>query len=365
MAPDRTADRWEWRTFAPSLAELEVAVGSAAEVKPRESSEIYLVGGEDHLNLKIRDSVIELKVLEQTDEHGLELWRPVEKLAFPAEASDVRRLLDHFHVASPTEDMESLGDFLRWVLATGHFRAINVHKARRNFVLGGCPAEFAIIKVSGDAQQSFCIENVEREPLLGALRQLGLPSKRNTSFPRALRQNFRVLASPCTSQRSQNVEIERKFLVDQSKWRPKDSGTEFRQGYLSSAKDRIVRVRIAGGEGTLTIKGLTIGTVRSEFEYPIPAADAAMMLDRLCEKPLIEKTRHKEHVGDRMWEIDVFHGDNEGLTVAEVELVSKEEVVRPPDWILQEVSEDPRYFNSNLLKHPYRTWHATGGMPVS
>ena len=151
-------------------------------------------------------------------------------------------------------------------------------------------------------------------------------------------------------------EIERKFLVKTAAWRPQDAGVHFKQGYLNTQKERVVRVRIEGAKAKLTIKGVTTGVTRSEFEYPIPVEDAAILLDNLCEKPLIDKHRHKEVHGGKTWEIDVFHGDNEGLVVAEIELESEAEAFVRPDWVGEEVSSDPRYFNSNLLKNPFKNW---------
>jgi len=151
-------------------------------------------------------------------------------------------------------------------------------------------------------------------------------------------------------------EIERKFLVKTAAWRPQDAGVHFKQGYLNTQKERVVRVRIEGAKAKLTIKGVTTGVTRSEFEYPIPVEDAAILLDNLCEKPLIDKHRHAEVHGGKTWEIDVFHGDNEGLLVAEIELESEAEAFVRPDWVGEEVSSDPRYFNSNLLKNPFKNW---------
>ena len=151
-------------------------------------------------------------------------------------------------------------------------------------------------------------------------------------------------------------DIERKFLVKTADWVPQGAGTYYKQGYLNSQKERVVRVRIAGDKGQLTIKGITTGVTRVEFEYPIPVEDAGLMLDNLCEKPLIEKHRHKEVHGGKTWEIDVFHGENEGLVVAEIELTTEDEAFNRPAWLGEEVSSDPRYFNSNLLKNPYKNW---------
>ena len=153
-------------------------------------------------------------------------------------------------------------------------------------------------------------------------------------------------------------EIERKFLVKHDAWVPRDAGTYFKQGYLNSQKERVVRVRIEGNKAKLTIKGITTGVTRSEFEYPLPIEDAAILLDQLCEPPLIDKHRHVEEHGGHTWEIDVFHGDNEGLVIAEVELQSEDEKVVLPPWAGAEVSGDPRYFNSNLISNPYKNWRA-------
>lgn len=151
-------------------------------------------------------------------------------------------------------------------------------------------------------------------------------------------------------------EIERKFLVKTAAWKPQGEGIHFKQGYLNTQKERVVRVRIEGAKAKLTIKGVTTGVTRSEFEYVIPVEDASILLDNLCEKPLIDKHRHAEVHGGKTWEIDVFHGDNEGLVVAEIELESETEAFVRPNWAGDEVSSDPRYFNSNLLKNPFKNW---------
>ncbi len=151
-------------------------------------------------------------------------------------------------------------------------------------------------------------------------------------------------------------EIERKFLVKGEQWKAAAKGTVYRQGYLSSAKERVVRVRTIEKEGFLTIKGITKGVSRSEFEYEISVEDANIMLDEICEKPLIEKKRYKIAVGALVFEVDEFFGENEGLVVAEVELADEKQKIDLPDWIGAEVSGDPRYFNSNLIRHPYKKW---------
>ena len=151
-------------------------------------------------------------------------------------------------------------------------------------------------------------------------------------------------------------EIERKFLVSGELWRETAEGTRYRQGFLSTEPKRTVRVRVAGPRGTITVKGKNIGARRAEFEYEIPVADAERMLDTLCKRPLIEKVRYTLAIGPHTWEIDVFEGDNAGLVVAEIELSREDEAFERPDWVGNEVTDDPRYFNSNLVANPYRTW---------
>ena len=151
-------------------------------------------------------------------------------------------------------------------------------------------------------------------------------------------------------------EIERKFLVRGDSWRTLAKGTTYRQGYLNSVKERTVRIRTVGDKAFLTIKGLTVGATRTEYEYEIPMADCNAMLDALAERPLIEKKRYKVDFGGVTWEIDEFFGENAGLIVAEVELKTEDQAFKQPDWIGEEVTGDPRYFNANLIKHPYSKW---------
>jgi len=152
------------------------------------------------------------------------------------------------------------------------------------------------------------------------------------------------------------VEIERKFLLQGDAWRGLGQAVLLRQGYLSSARERVVRVRIEGQQAMLTIKGANVGATRGEWEYPIPLADAAELLDGLCEQPLIEKYRHRiEHAG-MVWEVDEFLGANAGLIVAEIELASEDQPFEKPDWVGAEVSGDARYYNANLIRHPFSQW---------
>lgn len=151
-------------------------------------------------------------------------------------------------------------------------------------------------------------------------------------------------------------EIERKFLVKSLEWKEQTEGILYRQGYLNSLKERTVRIRTINEKAFIAIKGITVGFSRLEFEYEIPFADAKQMLDELVEKPIIEKYRYKLKQGDLMWEIDEFLGENEGLIVAEVELKDAQQTFVKPAWLGEEVSSDPRYFNSNLVLNPYKNW---------
>ncbi len=150
-------------------------------------------------------------------------------------------------------------------------------------------------------------------------------------------------------------EIERKFLLRNDSWRREARGIHYRQGYLSSVKERTVRVRIVGEQGFLTVKGVTRGFSRLEFEYEIPFADAEPLLE-MCEKPIIEKKRYKLKHRDLLWEIDEFEGDNEGLILAEVELESEDQEIVLPLWIGEEVTADERYYNASLSRRPFKEW---------
>ena len=154
-----------------------------------------------------------------------------------------------------------------------------------------------------------------------------------------------------------STEIERKFLVLRDQWHEDPAqGTRYRQGYLSVDPDRVVRVRTEGDRAFLTIKGRTSGVARDEYEFAIPLADAEELLGRLCLRPLIEKVRHRIPYDGHRWEVDVFSGANEGLVVAELELRSANEPFTRPPWLGREVSADPRYFNANLVSHPFTEW---------
>lgn len=152
-------------------------------------------------------------------------------------------------------------------------------------------------------------------------------------------------------------EIERKFLVKGQRWRQEVLHSSFlRQGYLSVDPQRTVRVRLDGEEGFLTIKGVTTGASRAEYEYALPATEARELLDALCLRPLIEKTRFRLHHAGLLWIIDEFVGDNQGLVVAEVELEREDQPIELPEWAGAEVTCDGRYHNSNLIANPYSNW---------
>jgi adenylate cyclase len=151
------------------------------------------------------------------------------------------------------------------------------------------------------------------------------------------------------------TEIERKFLVNKALWKPIVKGITIAQGYLQHDKDKVVRVRIKGTQGFLTIKGKNNGISRLEFEYEIPITDAEELLV-LCDKGVIYKTRYEIPYKGFIWEVDEFKGENEGLFLAEVELKSADEDPEIPLWVRDEVSRDPRYFNSFISEHPFSKW---------
>jgi CYTH domain-containing protein len=152
-----------------------------------------------------------------------------------------------------------------------------------------------------------------------------------------------------------NVEIERKFLVKGDGYKSLRFKI-YRQGYLSTETKHTVRVRTVGRKAFITIKGKRVGISRTEFEYEIPYSDAKEMLEFLCERPIIEKTRYIVKYGELTWEVDEFMGENQGLVIAEVELESEDQKIHLPPWVGEDVSKDPRYANSNLVRNPYKSW---------
>lgn len=156
------------------------------------------------------------------------------------------------------------------------------------------------------------------------------------------------------------LEIERKFLLKDDSWRAAvTSSRRLSQGYLTTLTDGAkasVRVRIGGDQAYLNIKSMRLGMSRDEFEYPIPIEDAGHMLANLCSGAVIEKIRHHVHFAGLLWEIDEFLGANQGLVVAEVELNSEDQTFHKPDWVGEEVTEDPRYYNVSLVRHPFAQW---------
>jgi len=152
------------------------------------------------------------------------------------------------------------------------------------------------------------------------------------------------------------LEIERKFLMKDESWRGLALGQHYRQGYLNQNHGTIVRIRTIGNEGYLTIKGPSQDGARLEFEYPIPVVDAVEMLEKLSASPIVEKLRHAIHFDGFVWEVDEFLGENEGLIFAEIELEHPDQQFSLPPWIGREVTDDPRFYNSNLASNPYSRW---------
>lgn len=153
------------------------------------------------------------------------------------------------------------------------------------------------------------------------------------------------------------VEIERKFLLKNDNWRQHiERSARIRQGYLGAIAKASVRIRIEGDQANINIKSAELAMRRMEYEYSIPLDEANEMLDKLCEHPQIDKLRHIVKHGKHVWEIDEFFGDNVGLVVAEIELGDEVEMFDIPSWVGEEVTQDPRYYNVNLVKHPFKNW---------
>ena len=155
------------------------------------------------------------------------------------------------------------------------------------------------------------------------------------------------------------TEIERKFLLKDDSWRAQvRERTLYRQAYLHFREREygVLRVRVAGEKGFLTLKGPLRGCSRNEYEYEIPAAEANELIDTFCAGPVVEKYRNIVPNGDECWEIDEFLGENSGLILAELELPSEDAVFASPPWLGREVTGQMEYYNSHLAHNPYRTW---------
>lgn len=152
------------------------------------------------------------------------------------------------------------------------------------------------------------------------------------------------------------VEIEKKFLLIDERWKKDSTAEIYYQGYISSGTGKTVRVRIAGEKAFLTIKGKHSGISRMEFEYEIPMDDAKALLAEICEQPIIHKKRYRVKYGGFLWEIDEFYGENQGLVLAEIELEDENQEFPLPEWLGREVSHDGRYYNASLRLNPYSKW---------
>jgi len=152
------------------------------------------------------------------------------------------------------------------------------------------------------------------------------------------------------------IEIERKYLINLEELGHLENGLDIKQGYIQTKDNTVVRVRTKGTKAYLTIKGENVGASRLEFEYEIPFEEANEMLEKLCSKPIIDKTRYLIKYENHLWEVDIFYGDNQGLVIAEVELEDENEKIILPSWIKEEVTGDIKYYNNNLLKYPYKDW---------
>ena len=188
---DTVIPRWEWRTFALTLDQLEAHIGAVARVSPRESDELYLLNLRGPHNAKIRGGVLDIKQLQEVNAGGLELWKPVFKAAFPLAAAGLRDAFTAWALPAPmvARDTYTLDQFLAEVAAPNPaLRVAKVRKARRGFTFGGCTAEFAGVMVNGIACESFCLEHEDPSLILAALKELGLASQANINYPEGLKR---------------------------------------------------------------------------------------------------------------------------------------------------------------------------------
>jgi len=153
------------------------------------------------------------------------------------------------------------------------------------------------------------------------------------------------------------VEIERKYLVDVENWNRSEKGVKhfYRQGYILTEPEKTIRVRVTDDSGFVTIKGRSVGAARPEYEYPIPKQDAIELLDQFCSSE-ISKYRYTVQFADKVWEVDEFLGENEGLIVAEIELTDEDEIFQVPAWVSKEVTGIKEYYNANLAERPFKYW---------
>lgn len=153
------------------------------------------------------------------------------------------------------------------------------------------------------------------------------------------------------------LEIERKYLVDHERWKQfnKPEGVAYRQGYLVNEQDKTIRIRTAGDKAFITIKGVATGFTRKEYEYEIPLSDAQELLESFSLKGT-SKTRYRVLFAGKVWEVDEFSEENESLIVAEIELKNENDKFEKPGFTAAEVTDDPRYYNSNLAENPFQSW---------
>jgi hypothetical protein len=184
----KNAPRWEWRTFGARLSDIEAKVGLTAQIAPRQSDEIYLLNSATPHSAKIRGGALEVKRLLQVDSSGLEQWTPAFKARFPLSAPMVQSAFAALDLRPLTTRREvcDLEEFLDLVANDKALRAIQVKKARRQFVFGDCAAEFVRLHIGPVAQESFCVEDEDPSKVVAAVRELGLDPHANISFPKGI-----------------------------------------------------------------------------------------------------------------------------------------------------------------------------------
>ena len=328
--------RFEFRSFGQCfcnahkrMARLSVPVPE--KVWERSSDEIYIISAKNDINnTKIRDGKMDIKTYVQTVD-GLEQWNPLMKGEFPISREVLEKeVFPAFMVEMPalTKDTYTFEEFIAMVKANPDLAAVRVHKQRFGYMVNNTICEVGNVLINGAKVVTINSESTEIEDIKKTIADCGLEGVENINYLQAIK---RVIGK----------------------------ATRITQGYLCSVPERTVRIRVKGEKGFITVKGIgnASGAARFEWEKEIPVDEVKALLD-LAEPGVIDKTRYlvKNTDGKHTWEVDEFYGDNDGLTVAEIELTDENEPFDKPAWLGEEVTGDPKYFNSMLMKNPYKNW---------
>ena len=365
---EQSKPRFEFRSFGQCFCEAHkrmarLSVPVPEKVWERESDEIYIISSKNDINnTKIRNGKMDIKTYVQTVD-GLEQWNPLMKGEFPISREVLEKeVFPAFMVEMPalTKDTYTYEEFIAMVKANKDLAAVRVHKQRFGYMVNDTICEVGNVLINGAKVVTINSESTEIEDIKKTIADVGLEGVENINYLQAIKRVIGMSDKPLANEESMAQEIEKKFLVKCNCFKDEAfKATRITQGYLSSVPERTVRVRVKGEKGFITIKGIgnASGAARFEWEKEIPVDEVKQLLD-IAEPGVIDKTRYlvKNTDGVHTWEVDEFYGDNDGLTVAEVELADENEPFDKPAWLGEEVTGDPKYFNSMLMKNPYKNW---------